>query len=225
MKGEPRPARPFFCRARLFRILDRTFAPYVNFFSQMTAESDRSRLLQIVTAGLVILLMGLLLRVQGRLFLCACGRFEIWTGDTCSSNNSQQLFDPYSFTHVLHGFLFFWLISLVFKRLLPAWRLWLALFLESAWEVFENSSFVIERYRTATAALGYTGDTIVNSFGDLVCALAGFVIAQQLGLRRSLVAFVVIEAILLLWIHDSLMLQILMLVSPVEGLKLWQMCR
>jgi Protein of unknown function (DUF2585) len=191
----------------------------------MTTELDRTRWLQIVGAGVVILLMIVLLRVQGRLFLCACGQFEIWTSDTCSSDNSQQLFDPYSFTHLLHGFLFFWLISLVFKRVSPAWRLWLALFLESAWEVFENSSFVIERYRTATVALGYTGDTIVNSFGDLVCALAGFLIAQQLGLRRSLIAFVLIEVVLILWIRDSLVLQILMLVWPVETIKLWQMCR
>ncbi len=82
----------------------------------MTTESDR-RAWQIAAAGLVVLLMIVLLRVQGRLFLCACGQFEIWTSDTCSANNSQQLLDPYSFTHVLHGFLFFWLIALLFKRL------------------------------------------------------------------------------------------------------------
>ena len=113
----------------------------------------------------------------------------------------------------------------MFTRFTPGWRLLLALLLEAAWEVFENSSFVIDRYRTATAALGYTGDTVVNSLGDLLCALAGYLIARQLGLRWSIVAFVVVELVLLLWIHDSLLLQILMLVRPVEPIKLWQMCR
>src|SRR5829696_6161287 len=184
----------------------------------------KPRLLQVAATGLVLLLMIVLLRVQGRLFVCACGYFELWTSDTCSSNNSQQLFDPYSFTHLLHGFLFFWLIALLCQRLTTGWQLWLALLFESAWEVFENTSFVINKYRTETAALGYQGDTIVNSLGDLSCALIGFVIARQLGIRRSLIVFLLVELVLILWIHDSLLLQILMLVQPVEAIKLWQMC-
>ena len=181
--------------------------------------------MQIAAACMVLLLMVVLLRAQGRMFLCACGYFDVWTSDTCSSNNSQQLFDPYSFTHVLHGFLFFWLITLLFRRLTAGWQFWLALFLESAWEVFENTSFVINKYRTETAALGYTGDTVVNSLGDLACALVGFLIARQLGLRRSLIVFLLVELVLILWIHDSLLLQIVMLIRPVEAIKLWQMCR
>ena len=188
-------------------------------------KTDRTRVLLIAGAALVVLLMGFLLRAQGRLLSCACGYFEIWTSDTCSSNNSQQLFDPYSFTHVLHGVLFFWLIALLFRRWTPAWQLWLALLLESAWEVFENSRVVIDRYRTATAALGYQGDTVVNSFGDLICALVGFLIARQLGVRWSVILFLLIELVLILWIHDSFLLQILMLVRPVEAIKSWQMCQ
>ena len=172
----------------------------------------------------VVVSMIVLLRFEGRSFICSCGRFAIWIGDWCSSNTSQQLLDPYSLTHILHGFLFFWLMLLLFKRMPPAWQLWLALLLESAWEVFENTSFVINKYRNETAALGYTGDTIVNSLGDLACALAGFVVARQLGLRRSLIVFVLVELVLILWIHDSLILQILMLVRPVEAIKSWQMC-
>lgn len=181
-------------------------------------------MLQIVVAGVVLLLMIVLLRAQGRLLLCACGQFEIWTSDTCSSNNSQQLFDPYSFTHVLHGFLFFYLVVLVFGRLKRGWQVVLTLALEAAWEVFENSSFVIERYRTATAALGYQGDTVVNSIGDLACALIGFLIARQVGIRGSLILFILFELILILWIHDSLLLQILMLVWPIEAIKVLQTC-
>jgi uncharacterized protein DUF2585 len=190
----------------------------------MTTKKDRTRVLQIVAAGVVLLSMVVLLRAQGRLFLCACGHFEIWTSDTCSSNNSQQLFDPYSLTHISHGFLFFYLVVLVFSRLGRGWQLLLAFALEAAWEVFENSSFVIERYRTATAALGYQGDTAVNSIGDLVCALIGFWIARQCGIRASLILFALLELILTLWIHDSLLLQILMLVWPIEAIKSWQMC-
>ena len=190
----------------------------------MTTESNRAGVLQIVAFGLVPLLVVVLERVEGRLFLCDCGHFAVWTGDTCSSNTSQQLFDPYSFTHVLHGFLFFWLIALFFRRMAPSWQIWLALLLEGAWELFENTRFVIDKYRTETAALGYQGDTIVNSFGDLTCALAGFLLARKLGLRRSLIVFAFVELVLILWIHDSLLLQILMLVRPIAALKSWQMC-
>ncbi len=179
----------------------------------------------IFASALVLLLMIVLLRLEGRMFLCACGEFKIWISDTCSSNNSQQLFDPYSFTHVLHGFLFAWLIALLLRRLSLPWQFWLALALESAWEVFENTSFVINHYRTETAALGYQGDTIVNSFGDVVLAMVGFLVARKLGLPRSLIVFLFVELVLILSIHDSLLLQILMLLRPVGAIKAWQMCR
>jgi hypothetical protein len=191
----------------------------------MTTTKDRHWLVFIVATALVLLALIVVLRAEGRRFMCACGYFAVWVGDWCSSNTSQQLLDPYSLTHVLHGFLFFWLIALLFKRMPRVWQFLLALLLESAWEVFENTSFVINKYRTETAALGYQGDTIVNSLGDLACALIGFVIARRLGVRRSLIVFVLIEVILSVWIHDSLLLQILMLVRPVEAVKLWQMCQ
>lgn len=182
-------------------------------------------------------LVALALWAEGRLFVCDCGRFAFWVGDTCSSQNSQQLFDPYSFTHILHGVLLYWLIALVFKSrgprsegglssaLSPEWQLSLAAVLEALWEVVENTNFVIDRYRAQTAALGYTGDTVVNSLGDLSCAIIGFLIARRLGWFRSAIAFLLVELILVLWIRDSLLLQILMLVYPVNVLKLWQMCQ
>jgi len=173
---------------------------------------------------LVLLALVLLLHAEGRMVFCACGHFAVWVSDWCSSTTSQQLLDPYSFTHVLHGFLFFWLITLLFKRMPRGWQVWLALLLESAWEVFENTSFVINKYRTETAALGYQGDTIVNSLGDVACALIGFLIARQLGVRRSLIVFVLIEVILTFWIHDSLLLQLLMLIRPIQAIKFWQLC-
>lgn len=167
----------------------------------------------------------ILLRLEGRLWICACGRFMIWSGNTCSSDNSQHLLDPYSFTHVLHGFLFFWVIAWLAKRLKPSWQLSLAIAIEVAWEAFENTNLIIDRYRSQTAALGYTGDTVVNSFGDILCCTLGFMIARRLGLRRSLLVFAVLEIILIVWIRDSLLLEILMLIVPIDAIKAMQTCR
>jgi hypothetical protein len=170
-----------------------------------------------------------LLHAEGRLWICSCGNLHLWAGDTCSANNSQQFLDPYSFTHVLHGIVYFWLIALLVKFVLPwlrsAWQLWLAVAVASLWELFENSPVIIQRYREATAALGYQGDTVVNSMGDILCCVGGFMIARRLGLRPSIVAFVVTEIGLLLWIRDSLLLEILMLVHPVGAIKIWQLCQ
>lgn len=149
----------------------------------------------------------------------------IWSGNTCSSDNSQHFLDPYSFTHVLHGFLFFWLIAWLAPRLNSYWQLTLAIAVEALWEVFENTNFIIDRYRSVTAALGYTGDTVVNSFGDILGCLVGFMIARRLGLGRSLVVFAVLELVLIVWIKDSLLLEILMLVFPIDAIKALQMCR
>ena len=166
----------------------------------------------------------LLLRLEGRLWVCACGSIQLWAGQICSANNSQHFLDPYSFTHVLHGFLFFWMIAWLL-RLNVNWQLALAVVVEAAWEVFENTNFIIDRYRSETAALGYNGDTVVNSFGDILCCLIGFIVARRLGLRRSLVVFAILELVLIVWIKDSLLLEILMLVVPIDTVRAWQMCK
>jgi hypothetical protein len=164
----------------------------------------------------------LALRAQGRLWLCDCGRFAVWTGEAWGAETSQQLFDPYSLTHVLHGFAFAGLLALAAPRLAAAWRLTLAVALEAAWEIVENTSYVIDRYREATAALGYTGDTVVNSLGDIFACGLGFEIARRLGLRLSLAAFALVEIALVLWIRDSLLLNVLMLVYPSDAVRAWQ---
>jgi hypothetical protein len=130
--------------------------------------------------------------------------------------------DPYSFTHLLHGFLFCGLIALIAPRLRGAWQLWLAVSMEAAWEAVENSRFVIERYREETAALGYQGDTIVNSLADILLCATGFVLARRLGFRRTLALFVVTEVALAVWIRDNLSLNVLMLIYPIEAVKEWQ---
>ena len=162
------------------------------------------------------------LRWQGRLWLCSCGRFRPWLGDAWGSETSQQLFDPYSFTHVLHGFALAGLLALVLRRAGRRWRLALAVSAEALWEVFENTEFVINRYRETTAALGYNGDTVVNSLGDVIACAFGFLLARRLGALKTLLVFALTEVVLLFWIRDSLLLNILLLVYPSEKLRAWQ---
>ena len=172
--------------------------------------------------SLVLLGMAAQLRIQGRFWICACGYVIPWSGDIHSPDNSQQLFDPYSFTHVLHGFMFFGLIALVAHRLSRTWQFVTALSIEAVWEVIENSSFIINRYRAATISLGYTGDTILNSFGDLVSCTLGILVARRLGLKRTLLLALAIEIGMLFLIRDNLFLNIVMLVYPIEAIKAWQ---
>jgi len=162
------------------------------------------------------------LRVQGRLWFCSCARFLPWVGDAWSPDTSQHLFDPYSFTHVLHGFAFCGLLALAAPRAGWRWRLFFAVALEAAWEVFENTAYVINRYREATAALGYAGDAVVNSLGDVIACALGFLFARRLGLLRAALVFVATELLLLFWIRDSLILNIILLVYPSEKLRGWQ---
>lgn len=159
---------------------------------------------------------------QGRLWICRCGRVLLWTGDVWSSDNSQHVSDPYSFTHIEHGLIFYVVLDLVFPRMRFVWKLCVALVVEAVWEVFENSAFVIQRYREVTAALGYEGDTIVNSVGDILFCALGVGIARYLGGWRAMVLLVVMEVVLVVWIRDSLLLNVIMLVYPLEAIRVWQ---
>jgi len=160
---------------------------------------------------------------QGRIVWCACGHWNVWAGDIWSAHNSQHVFDPYSFTHVLHGMIFYGALTWLWPRLPLAWRLTSTVFLEALWEILENSQFIIRRYREATIGLGYEGDSIVNSIADIVCCGIGFMLARYLGWRRSVILFVVTELVLLVWIRDNLTLNVLMLTCPIEAIKSWQM--
>ena len=162
------------------------------------------------------------LHSQGRLWWCSCDYLLLWSGDAWSSDNSQHLLDPYSFTHVLHGFVLYGILTLVVSRLAAVWRLWLAISIEAVWEMAENTELVIQRYREETAALGYQGDTVVNSISDVLICGFGFVLARRLGFRRTLALYVVTEVVLALWIRDGLLLNILMLVYPIDAIATWQ---
>jgi hypothetical protein len=163
-----------------------------------------------------------LLRVEGRRWWCACGSPNLWTADAHGPHNSQHLFDPYSFSHITHGILLCGLLWLVARRLPVAWQFCLAAAIEVAWEVAENSNFIIDRFRAGTAEIGYVGDTVANSVGDVLSCMVGFGLARRLGLWWSVALAVAIEAVLLVWIRDNLILDVLMLIHPVEAIKTWQ---
>lgn len=176
-----------------------------------------------VTSALIILLTALLLHEQGRLWICACGNVRLWVGNIWSVDNSQHVFDPYTFTHILHGFVFCGMLAVLLRRVTFGWRMCVAITVESAWEAFENSAFIIDRYRTVTVALGYTGDTIINSMSDILACVFGFWLARRIGVWKTVALFVISELILLFWIRDGLLLNILMLVYPIPALRTWQM--
>jgi len=173
--------------------------------------------------ALLVLATVIQLHRQGRVAWCACKQPALWNGDIWSAHNSQHLLDPYSFTHALHGVLFCGLLWLILPRMRLVWRLWYATGLEALWEILENSPWIIDRYRAVTISLGYTGDSIANSLGDLACCALGFLLAWKLGSRRSLILFVVTELLLLCWIRDTLILNVIMLIHPIEAIKTWQM--
>jgi hypothetical protein len=186
-------------------------------------EERNRNLAAAVAMAVIVIATAFVLRSQGRLWTCACGEVYLWAGDVWSAHNSQHFLDPYAFTHVLHGFLFFWTLGVLASRLWPAWQLTLAIFLEAIWEVVENAEFIIERYRTTTISVGYAGDTVLNSAGDILMTGAGFWLARRLGFRLSIVLFFITEFVLLVWIRDGLILNVVMLLYPVEAIKAWQM--
>jgi hypothetical protein len=186
----------------------------------MLKAAIRSRAVAFVAALLVVAVI--YLRWQGRVWWCACGQWNPVSLNVHSMHNSQHLFDPYSLSHVLHGILFYGLLWLGRRRASLRWRFAIAAAVEIGWEMMENSPLVIHRYRTATIALGYSGDSILNSLGDVASFMIGFWIAKYVGLRWSVAIFVLVELVMLWWFRDNLTLNVLMLLWPIDAVRRWQ---
>jgi lysophospholipase L1-like esterase len=176
----------------------------------------------LLSVGAALILTALIELWMGRSIFGPDGRIGLWEGNTQSSECSQRLFDPYSFSHVEHGILFYAALWLLFRKW-PVWdRFRIALLLEAAWEVFENSPIIIRRYREATIALGYDGDSVLNSVSDILMMVAGFVFARRVRPSASIALLLVMELACAFWIRDNLALNIVMLVHPIQAVKQWQ---
>ncbi len=160
---------------------------------------------------------------MGRSLLGPDGKFGWWEGNIWNSENSQRLADPYSFSHIVHGILFYAVLWLVARKLPVRHRLLIALALEAGWEMLENSPLIINRYREATISLGYVGDSVLNSLSDILMMAIGFAFASRVPVRVSVAAVILMEVGCALWVRDNLTLNIIMLIHPVDAIKHWQM--
>lgn len=176
----------------------------------------------ILSMVVIFALVGIIEWLSGRTLLGPDGKFGWWDNNTWGDENSQRVADAYSFSHIIHGILFYAFLWLVARKLPVKYRFLGALIIEAGWELLENSPLVINRYREATIALGYVGDSVLNSVSDVAMAAIGFCVARFYKIWISIVIIIVFEVGCLFWIRDNLTLNVLMLVYPVESVKIWQ---
>lgn len=179
---------------------------------------------KILFIAILLILAALVLEWgMGRSLFYEKGRIRLWSGDIWSDENSQQIADPYSFTHIIHGAAFYGLTKVFLGRFSMPVRFLTALAVESGWEVLENTDLVINRYREDTISLGYFGDSVLNSFFDILFAALGFWLAFKLPVKITVLGVIMVEIVLALIIRDNLIINIIMLVWPFEALKNWQL--
>jgi hypothetical protein len=177
---------------------------------------------ELATCAAVVIAMAVALAAMGHPAICKCGYVKWWHGVPLSSENSQHISDWYTFSHIIHGFAFYGLTWLIARRYPVGRRLLISLILECGWEVFENTDFVINRYREVTISLDYYGDSVLNSLCDVAAMVAGFFAAAWLPVWGTLVLALGFEAFVGYAIRDNLLLNIIMLLYPLDAIKRWQ---
>jgi len=175
----------------------------------------------LIALGLVVAAAVVLLGM-GRPAICTCGEVKLWVGTVQGPDNSQHLADWYTPSHIIHGFLFYWLGWLFLRRNPAGERLLGAVLIEAGWEILENSQYIIDRYREATMALGYNGDSVINSIADIGWMMLGFLLARRLPVWATIALAVTFELLTLIVIRDNLTLNVLMLIAPVDAIRTWQ---
>lgn len=176
----------------------------------------------IVGLLLVMLVTGAIEAWSGRSLLGPDGRFGFWDGNIHGSENSQRVADAYTFSHIIHGMVFYAFLWLVARRVPMRYRFVIALIMEAMWELLENSPIIIDRYRATAIAQGYVGDSVLNSISDIGWAGFGFIITKYSKVWVTVALIVAMELGCLFWIRDNLTLNIIMLVHPVESINTWQ---
>jgi hypothetical protein len=181
-----------------------------------------------IASILIALYAAVILFAMQRPPICTCGTIKLWWGETNSAENSQHIADWYTFSHIIHGLLFYgaahflWRRWNVFAGVLTRWALPIAIALEASWEFLENSPLIIDRYRAVTVSFGYSGDSIVNSMADIVWMTMGFILASKLPTKASIAMAVAFELFTLAMVRDNLTLNVLMLATPIDAVKVWQ---
>jgi len=180
---------------------------------------------QIAIAAAIVVGAAIILYAMGHPLICKCGYVKLWHFDVVSAENSQHIFDWYTPSHIIHGFLFYGLFWLIAPRASFGLRLILAVVIEAGWEVAENTDFVINHYREMTISLDYYGDSVLNSVSDILFMVAGFFLAARLPVWLTIVIAIALEVSIGIMIRDGLTLNVLMFVWPLDSVLQWQQAR